>query len=268
MACTATIFIPVATVEAMNANFPRPVVNYYRNRKNFNRAGRWGVPLDLPKMLSMKGWRGNQTWDVASEIESQHPVGAHEPDDEASIPITHSQTAPGRIVNGYISESRKETDAHDMEPYTQPPSGETSGDSQRTAIGGPSTAPDLLRRRVPSNDSALSPGATEMVAETGKLKRSRTFFKHLSPKEPFTVGNQLRRTLLYSPLNILILAAPVGIALNYVTSIPRVAIFVINFLAIVPLAALLSYGTEEVALRLGETLGGLLNATLGNAVEL
>ena len=30
----------------------------------------------------------------------------------------------------------------------------------------------------------------------------------------------------------------------------------------------MSYATEEIALRTGETLGGLLNATFGNAVEL
>jgi Ca2+:H+ antiporter len=41
-----------------------------------------------------------------------------------------------------------------------------------------------------------------------------------------------------------------------------------NFIAIVPLAALLSNGTEEVALYCGEVIGGLLNATFGNAVEL
>jgi len=39
-------------------------------------------------------------------------------------------------------------------------------------------------------------------------------------------------------------------------------------LAIIPLAALLSFATEELALIVGETLGGLLNATFGNAVEL
>ncbi|KAA1069958.1 hypothetical protein PGTUg99_004773 [Puccinia graminis f. sp. tritici] len=39
-------------------------------------------------------------------------------------------------------------------------------------------------------------------------------------------------------------------------------------LAIIPLAKLLGFGTEEIAMRVGQTLGGLLNATLGNAVEL
>lgn len=46
------------------------------------------------------------------------------------------------------------------------------------------------------------------------------------------------------------------------------AIFILNFLAIIPLAALLSFATEELALQVGQTLGGLLNATFGNAVEL
>lgn len=45
-------------------------------------------------------------------------------------------------------------------------------------------------------------------------------------------------------------------------------VFVVNFIAIIPLAGTLSYATEEIALRTGEVLGGLLNATFGNAVEL
>ena len=45
-------------------------------------------------------------------------------------------------------------------------------------------------------------------------------------------------------------------------------VFALNFFAIIPLAAVLSFATEEIAHRLGETLGGLVNATFGNAVEL
>lgn len=47
-----------------------------------------------------------------------------------------------------------------------------------------------------------------------------------------------------------------------------IIIFVFSFLAIVPLAKLLGFATEELSLRVGQTIGGLLNATLGNAVEL
>ncbi|KAJ5782642.1 hypothetical protein N7457_004416 [Penicillium paradoxum] len=44
--------------------------------------------------------------------------------------------------------------------------------------------------------------------------------------------------------------------------------FVCNFLAILPLAALLSFATEELAKSVGQTVGGLINATFGNAVEM
>lgn len=43
---------------------------------------------------------------------------------------------------------------------------------------------------------------------------------------------------------------------------------IFNFLAILPLAALLSFATEELAKSVGHTLGGLINATFGNAVEM
>jgi Ca2+:H+ antiporter len=44
--------------------------------------------------------------------------------------------------------------------------------------------------------------------------------------------------------------------------------FVLSALAIVPLAAFLSHATEGVAAKTGDTIGGLLNATLGNLTEL
>ena len=44
-------------------------------------------------------------------------------------------------------------------------------------------------------------------------------------------------------------------------------IFWLNFLVMVPLAAILGDFTEEVALHTNQTIGGLINATFGNAVE-
>jgi Ca2+:H+ antiporter len=45
-------------------------------------------------------------------------------------------------------------------------------------------------------------------------------------------------------------------------------LFVLSVLAILPLATLLSHATESVAAKTGDTVGGLLNATLGNLTEL
>lgn len=105
-------------------------------------------------------------------------------------------------------------------------------------------------------------------SKTTKHQKEGGFIRHVQPKEPFTVANQIQRTLLSSWINLLIVAAPVGIAINYIPAVDRKAVFVVNFLAIVPLAAMLGFATEEIALRTNETFGGLLNATFGNAVEL
>src|SRR6187549_1300863 len=45
-------------------------------------------------------------------------------------------------------------------------------------------------------------------------------------------------------------------------------LFLLSVLAIVPFATLLSHATESVAAKTGDTVGGLLNATLGNLTEL
>jgi hypothetical protein len=97
--------------------------------------------------------------------------------------------------------------------------------------------------------------------------RATTGFSEATPKQsrkhkPFTLGSQLKATIFNSWINVLLLAAPVGIVLHFINISP-VAVFVVNFIAIIPLAALLSYATEEIAIRVGETLGGLLNATFG-----
>ncbi|KAI9219993.1 hypothetical protein BC828DRAFT_406213 [Blastocladiella britannica] len=50
-------------------------------------------------------------------------------------------------------------------------------------------------------------------------------------------------------------------------TVALVLVFWLNFFAIVPLASMLGFATEELALRTNESIGGLLNATFGNAVE-
>ena len=60
---------------------------------------------------------------------------------------------------------------------------------------------------------------------------------------------------------------PIGIIGGALSWSPG-AVFIINCLAIVPLAKAMGIATEELALRTNQTIGGLLNATFGNAVEL
>jgi len=79
--------------------------------------------------------------------------------------------------------------------------------------------------------------------------------------------NVAKVTLLSSPVNILLVLVPLGIVAGAMGWNPTV-VFVLNFFAIIPLAAVLSFATEEISMKLGQTMGGLLNATFGNAVEL
>lgn len=141
--------------------------------------------------------------------------------------------------------------------------------SQRGLVNGDG---GMLRNRRPDDETARfekSPRQTDDEDNKKNKERKQSgIFRQVHPKEPFTVANQLQRTFLNSWINILLIAAPVGIALNYVHSVDRIAVFVVNFIAIIPLAAILSFATEEIALRTGEVLGGLINATFGNAVEL
>lgn len=71
------------------------------------------------------------------------------------------------------------------------------------------------------------------------------------------------RAVLGSWINVLLIFVPVGFAINYAHVGSPWPTFIINFIAIVPLAAMLSFATEELALRAGETFGGLLNASFG-----
>lgn len=68
-------------------------------------------------------------------------------------------------------------------------------------------------------------------------------------------------------LNWLLALVPVTLALE-ASHASAPAIFFAAALSIVPIAALLVHATEQLAVRTGDAVGGLLNATFGNAPEL
>jgi Ca2+:H+ antiporter len=72
-------------------------------------------------------------------------------------------------------------------------------------------------------------------------------------------GNRLLWLLVLTPLPL------IG---ELVVPGQHTLLFLLSVVAIVPLAALLSLATEQVAARTGDAVGGLLNATLGNLTEL
>ncbi|KAG8731841.1 hypothetical protein FRC11_002022 [Ceratobasidium sp. 423] len=154
---------------------------------------------------------------------------------------------------------------------------------------GPSTTPlhqnsnpTVLSIDTHQSSQPLHP-SHESQSEPGRSSRPRRRLKAVSllpvairrmmkPQKklaaPPTYLGSLRAIATETYLNILLVFIPIGWALHFHKHDNYPVVFVTNFLAIVPLAKLLGFATEELALRVGQTIGGLLNATFGNAVEL
>lgn len=68
-------------------------------------------------------------------------------------------------------------------------------------------------------------------------------------------------------LNILLVVVPFGLLSGALRWHP-IIIFTFNFLAVIPLESLSSYGLESLALRLRPIPSGLLTSVLGSATEI
>jgi Ca2+:H+ antiporter len=78
----------------------------------------------------------------------------------------------------------------------------------------------------------------------------------------------LLKEIRHNPMLWLLALVPVALVAAKLVPAAHTLLFVLAVLAIVPLATLLSHATESVAEKTGDTVGGLLNATLGNLTEL
>jgi len=73
---------------------------------------------------------------------------------------------------------------------------------------------------------------------------------------------------LRTPINWLLIFVPITLILEHLPNAPAPLVFFSAGIAIVPVAALIVRATEQLATRTGDAVGGLLNATFGNAPEL
>lgn len=101
-----------------------------------------------------------------------------------------------------------------------------------------------------------------------KRSRLRALFTPHKPVGPApSYGRSLINIFRFSPLNILLVFIPISWALHF-SHQSETIIFVTSALAIMPLAALLGFGTEQIAIRTSSAVAALLNASLGNLTEL
>lgn len=123
--------------------------------------------------------------------------------------------------------------------------------------GSPAETSKKLRFKVPLALPRLS-----------KKSRLRALFTPTKPIGPApTYGRSFINIIKFSPLNILLAFIPVSWALHF-THQPDTLIFATSALSVLPLAALLGFGTEQVAIRTSSAVASLLNASLGNLTEL
>lgn len=163
---------------------------------------------------------------------SSHPVGGSTVR-SASAPNLRRDPVDGPVA----TTSAIDNDHHDFGPLKR-------SNTQRSATG-----PIVGVATGPARPPLISKQLLEPTVPVGKPPGWRA---------------SLIATVRFSWLNVLLVAVPVAWGLNFSNQNPT-AVFVASMLAIVPCAALLGFATEELALRVGDALGGLLNATFGNA---
>ncbi|KAJ6313792.1 hypothetical protein OIU78_017436, partial [Salix suchowensis] len=81
------------------------------------------------------------------------------------------------------------------------------------------------------------------------------------------VYKSIKIVIFSNKLNLLIPFGPLAIVVHILTG-HNGLVFLLSLLGIIPLAERLGYATEQIAMYTGPTIGGLLNATFGNATEL
>ncbi|KAH7927949.1 calcium/proton exchanger [Leucogyrophana mollusca] len=143
---------------------------------------------------------------------------------------------------------------------------------RHTADDAPHTPPRVAVRASSGAVRSRKTTADDSQRRITSLNLRRVATTMLQPEKklgpPPSAWRSIRSIILASWLNVLLVFIPISWALNFALPDQQTLIFVFAFLAIIPLAKLLAFATDELSMRVGQTLAGLLNATLGNAVEL
>jgi Ca2+:H+ antiporter len=223
---------------------------------------------DLPYDEENRVERTRSEADHAPTIEEQRRLESQEAAKEFGGPHHHT-TEPSNVspTTAYGVSNFDSSADREAVPQTN---GDARDGSDRTIVGSEGQATDGVTKR--GKFKKLFRKEHEGVDETELQNQTSQDLsleerKRKAHKRKIPVGQQFRFVLFGAWINLLLVFVPVGFAVYY-AGLKPVPVFIINFIAIIPLAAMLSNATEELAIRVGETMGGLLNATFGNAVEL
>lgn len=128
-------------------------------------------------------------------------------------------------------------------------------DMEKSEIKGPSKEPSLMKTAHSMSSSSLRKKSDLMLC-------SKVRFRFLQ----LLLAN-LQEVLLGTKLSLLFPAIPFAILAQYY-NFGDAWVFALSLIGLAPLAERVSFLTEQIAFYTGPTVGGLLNATCGNATEL
>mmetsp|Transcript_2253 Transcript_2253/g.4970 ORF Transcript_2253/g.4970 Transcript_2253/m.4970 type:complete len:507 (-) Transcript_2253:311-1831(-) len=123
-----------------------------------------------------------------------------------------------------------------------------------------------------SEDSAIVPQAVrekEKPPPADEEKAGTPGAEEKSPSEETKADGEWKEFLdiwIGKPISYLLVFTPFALASHFLDWDPQ-WVFWLNFLTMIPLASILGDFTEEAALHTNDVVGGLLNASFGNAVE-
>ncbi|TFK64541.1 calcium/proton exchanger [Pluteus cervinus] len=202
---------------------------------------------------------------------------------QPSLPtvVTEDDDEPPSSGFGHARPSQVTTgDAALVTPSSQTQVTATSGGTSTANISatkastekeGPKEATRHSRRKGPGDIEGLGGATARQQQWRPNLPRNARIRALFTPTRPVgpspTYLQSFKAIITYSPLNVCLAFIPISWALAF-THQNSTLVFIFSCLGIIPLAALLGLGTEQIALRTSQSVGGLLNATLGNVVEM
>ena len=170
-------------------------------------------------------------------------------------PAAERPPTPERLDQG-----ERPAKAPRIESGGRPPKGEKSGRRERPVRPEKPVKPPREERRGRAREPDLALSLLDQLPsrEPTSERRGAGAGPRIAPvHEPFLTWRKL-------PL----LAVPLSLYFNFTGTFAPWIVFSTACLAVLPLASYMGEATEHLSSRTGPTLGGLLNATFGNAAEL
>ena len=169
----------------------------------------------------------------------------------------------------FLTNSRAGRDKPDSLPTTNPPQDAGNGSSPAAGSASSDLRPYNSETAQQNPSVVVEKGEGTQTAAVGTTEAEE-------PKASLVSRfvRDVKHIIFSSWINWLLIFVPVGIILGALVDwahsdiVSPSVVFAINAIAIIPLASLLSYATESVASKMGDTVGALMNVTFGNAVEL